>query len=160
MQDVNVRGAFMLARACLPHLRAAENPHVLTLSPPLNLTSQLRHESGHAEPRRRVRRGRHLVDSLWPRTTIGTAAVRNLLGSEAAMARARRPEIMADAAYAILTSPVGHRSGRLLVNDEVLAEAGVTDLTPYSYSGADSGFDPDFFLRDPEPDELERMEQP
>jgi citronellol/citronellal dehydrogenase len=171
MQDINVRGTFMLTRAALPHLRASENPHVLTLSPPLNLDSAF--WLGRFPAYLLSKYGMSLVtlslaaesaddgvavDSLWPRTTIGTAAVRNLLGGDAAVARARRPEIMADAAHAILSAPFSAGTGRLLVDDDVLRAAGVTDLAPYSYTGVDEGFDPDFFLRDPTPEELERME--
>ncbi len=159
MQDINTRGSFMLARACLPHLLESDAASVLTLSPPLNLTSQywLAKFPGYLLSKY----GMSLVtlslaaefpsvsiNSLWPRTTIGTDAVKNLLGGDDALGRARRPEIMADAAHAILTGP--RSTGQLLIDDEVLRAAGVTDLTPYSYTGIDSGFDDDFFLRDPE----------
>lgn len=159
MQDINTRGTFMLTRACLPHLVRSENPHVLTLSPPLNLTSQrwLAEFPGYLLSKY----GMSLVtlaiaaefaeagvaaNSLWPRTTIGTDAVRNLLGGDDALARARRPEIMADAAHAILTTPARQRTGQLLIDDEVLGAAGVTDFAPYAYSGVDGGLDGDFFL--------------
>ncbi|MFT4030130.1 MAG: NAD(P)-dependent oxidoreductase [Protaetiibacter sp.] len=163
MHDINERGTFMLTRACLPYLRNSENPHVLTLSPPLNLESQywlakfpaylmskyamsLATVSLAAE----FRADGIAINSLWPRTTIGTDAVRNLLGGEEGLARARKPEILADAAHAILTTPSAQLTGQLLIDDEVLAATGVTDLTPYSYSGKDEGFDPDFFLAEPE----------
>ncbi|GAA5201960.1 NAD(P)-dependent oxidoreductase [Microbacterium jejuense] len=159
MQDINTRGAFMLTRACLPHLRESENPHVLTLSPPLNVTSQrwLAEFPGYLLSKY----GMSLVtltiaaefagsgvaaNSLWPRTTIGTDAVRNLLGGDDALTRARRPEIMADAAYAILTTPSRERTGQLLIDDDVLREVGVTDFSPYAYSGRDEDLDGDFFL--------------
>jgi citronellol/citronellal dehydrogenase len=74
-------------------------------------------------------------NTLWPRTIIATAAVQNLLGGDAAMARSRRPEIMGDAAYAILARPPAEQTGQTLIDDEVLAEAGVTDLSPYGYGG-------------------------
>lgn len=159
MQDVNTRGAFMLSRACLPHLLLSTNPHILTLSPPLNLTSQrwLAEFPGYLLSKYGMSlvtlslaaefRDRGIaVNSLWPRTTIGTDAVRNLLGGDAAINRARRPEIMADAAYAILTAERGAHTGQLLIDDEVLRATGVEDLTPYSYNGTPDGFDVDFFL--------------
>lgn len=159
MQDVNTRGTFMLTRACLPHLLKAENPHVLTLSPPLNLGSQrwLAEFPGYLLSKygmslatlsiaAEFRDQGVAVNSLWPRTTIGTDAVRNLLGGDEAIARARRPEIMADAAHAIVTASSRSRTGALLVDEDVLRESGVNDLTPYSFSGADEGFDVDFFL--------------
>jgi citronellol/citronellal dehydrogenase len=164
MQDINMRGAFMLSRACLPHLNSSDRGSVLTLSPPLNLDSQywLRKFPGYLISKYGMSlvtlslaaEFPHLaINSLWPRTTIGTDAVRNLLGGDDALDRTRRPEIMADAAHAILTGP--HRTGELLIDDDVLLAAGVTDLAPYSYSGVDAGFDDDFFLRDPEPSSLE-----
>jgi citronellol/citronellal dehydrogenase len=164
MQDINMRGSFMLTRACAPHLIRSDRGSVLTFSPPLNLTSPywLSKFPGYLISKY----GMSLVtlslaaefpdlaiNSLWPRTTIGTDAVRNLLGGEDALRRTRRPEIMADAAHAILTGP--RRTGELLIDDDVLAQAGVTDFAPYSYSGIDAGFDDDFFLRDPEPSDLE-----
>jgi len=159
MQDINTRGAFMLTRACLPRLLESDNPHVLTLSPPLNLTSQrwLAEFPGYLLSKYGMSlvtlslsaefadRG-IAINSLWPRTTIGTDAVRNLLGGDAALARARRPEIMADAAHAILTAPSTARTGQLLIDEDVLREAGVADFAPYSYSGVDAGLDGDFFL--------------
>ena len=159
MQDINTRGTFMLTRACLPHLVASDNPHVLTLSPPLNLTSErwLAEFPGYLLSKY----GMSLVtlaiaaefahagvaaNSLWPRTTIGTDAVRNLLGGDEALTRTRRPEIVADAAYAILTTPARERTGQLLIDDDVLREVGVTDFSAYAYSGIDRGLDGDFFL--------------
>jgi citronellol/citronellal dehydrogenase len=157
MQDVNTRGTFLLSRMCVPYLREALNPHVLTLSPPLSL-----------DPRWY---GPHLAytlakfgmsmctlgmaaehsgsgiafNSLWPRTIIATAAVRNVLGGEAAMARSRRPEIVADAAHAILTRPARMTTGNFFIDDEVLAAEGVTDLSGYAYV-QDADRRPDLFL--------------
>ncbi|MDQ0691352.1 NAD(P)-dependent oxidoreductase [Arthrobacter sp. W4I7] len=159
MQDVNTRGTFMLTRACLPHLLAAENPHVLTLSPPLNLTSQqwLARFPGYLLSKygmslvtlsiaAEFRDQGIAVNSLWPRTTIATDAVGNLLGGAEALLRARRPDIMADAAYAILTTASGKRTGHLLIDDEVLRENGVTEFSRYAVSGIDDNLDTDFFL--------------
>ncbi len=157
MQDVDTRGTFLLSRTAVPHLREAGNPHVLTLSPPLSLDpkwygahlaytlakfgmsmctlgmSREHSESGIA------------FNSLWPRTIIATAAVQNLLGGDAAMARSRRPEIVADAAHDILTRPARETTGNFFIDDEVLADAGVTDLSAYGYV-ADAELQVDLFL--------------
>jgi citronellol/citronellal dehydrogenase len=84
-------------------------------------------------------------NTLWPRTIIATAAVQNLLGGEAAMARSRKPEIMGDAAHVILARPPAERTGQMLIDDEVLAEVGITDLSAYSYGEA-AALQPDIFL--------------
>lgn len=145
MQDINVRGTFAVSRACIPHLREAENPHVLTLSPPIDLDP--RWLGGHVGYTL-AKYGMSLIalglaaelredgiasNALWPRTLVATAAVQNLLGGDAAMARARRPEIYADAAYAILNRPARQCSGNAFLCEDVLVEEGVTDLSDYSY---------------------------
>jgi len=145
MQQIEVRGTFLLTRAAIPHLRVSDHAHVLTLSPPLNLSKRW---LGSSVGYMLAKYGMTLAalgfaaeleadgvasNTLWPRTLIATAAVRNLLGGDAALARSRRPEIMADAAYAILACPPAQRSGETLIDDEVLAAAGVTDLSPYLY---------------------------
>lgn len=157
MQAVNSRGTFVLTQACLPHLRRAESAHVLTLSPPLNLSPHWlgRHPGytlakygmtlltlGFAEELRSD--GVH-ANCLWPRTTIATAAVQNLMGGDGATARARRPEIVADAAHAVLTSD---RSGECLIDDEVLPPG--TDLDAYRVDPTAGDLEFDFFV-DPEP---------
>jgi citronellol/citronellal dehydrogenase len=148
MQDINSRGTFLVSKACLPHLKESGNAHVLTLSPPLNLEPKWfgAHVAytiakygmsmctlGMAEE---FRGDGVAFNSLWPRTIIATAAVQNLLGGDAAMARSRRPEIMADAAYAIFCRPARECTGNFFIDDEVLAEAGVTDLSGYRYGDA------------------------
>jgi citronellol/citronellal dehydrogenase len=157
MQAVNTRGTFLLSRISVPYLREAANPHVLTLSPPLSLDPRwygphlaytlakfgmsmctLGMASEHAD-------AGIAFNSLWPRTIIATAAVRNVLGGEAAMARSRRPEIVADAAHHILTRPARTTTGNFFIDDEVLAEAGVTDLSGYAYV-QDADLLPDLFL--------------
>ena len=150
MQDVNTRGTYVVSRACIPHLKQSSNPHVLTLSPPLNLAPRwfANHVAytiakygmsmctlGMAQE---FAADAIAVNSLWPRTIIATAAVQNLLGGDEAMRRSRRPEIVADAAYEILTRPSRSTTGNFFIDDEVLAEAGITDLSPYAYGdGAD-----------------------
>jgi citronellol/citronellal dehydrogenase len=140
---VNVRGTFVTSRACVPHLRRSANPHILTLSPPLDLRPDWL--AAHL-PYTLSKYGMSLVmlgmaeefradgiacNTLWPRTTIATAAVEFALGGEPLMRRSRRPEIMADAAHAILTRPSRELSGHCLIDDEVLAQAGVTDFDAY-----------------------------
>ena len=157
MQSVNARGTFLLSRTCVAHLMDAENPHVLTLSPPLSLDPKwfgphlaytlakfgmsmctLGMAAEHAE-------AGIAFNSLWPRTIIATAAVQNILGGEAAMARSRRPEIVADAAHAILTRPAATTTGNFFIDDEVLAEEGVSDLSGYAYV-ENADLLPDLFL--------------
>src|SRR4051794_24891308 len=155
MQDINTRGTFLVSKACLPHLRQGDNPHVLTLSPPLNLDPKWfgPHVAytiakygmsmctlGMAEEFR----GEVAFNSLWPRTIIATAAVQNLLGGDAAMARSRRPEIMADAAYAIFTRPARECTGNFFIDEDLLE--GV-DLGRYRYGdAAEEDLAPDLFL--------------
>ena len=134
MQDINTRGTFMCSKACVPHLKGAENPHVLTLSPPISLDPKWLRGEGIA------------FNSLWPRTLIATAAVQNLLGGDEAMKRSRKPEIYADAAYAVLTRPSRECTGNLYLCEDVLAEAGVSDLSGYSYAGDDAELQVDLYV--------------
>jgi citronellol/citronellal dehydrogenase len=158
MQDINTRGTFLLSKAAIPHLRAAANPHILTLSPPLNLAP---HWIGGHLGYTLAKYGMSLctvglaeefaaegiaANSLWPRTMIDTAAVRNLLGGSAQAAHARSPRIVADAAYAILTRPSRECTGNLFVDDEVLAAEGMTDLSGYLAAGATGDLALDIFL--------------
>lgn len=145
MQDINVRGTFAVSRACIPHLRGRENPHILTLSPPLDLDPRwLGPHLGYTLAKygmslialglaAELREDGIASNALWPRTLVATAAVQNLLGGDEAMARARRPEVYADAAYAILNRPSRECSGNAFLCEDVLVEEGVTDLSPYSY---------------------------
>jgi citronellol/citronellal dehydrogenase len=145
MQDINTRGTYVVSKACIPHLREAENPHILTLSPPISL--EPRWLGGHiaytiakygmslcalgfAEE---LREAGIASNALWPRTIIATAAVQNLLGGDAAMQRSRRPELYADAAYAIVTRPSRECTGNTYLCEDVLAEEGVTDFREYMY---------------------------
>ena len=156
MMAVNVRGTFLCSQACIPHLKKAANPHILTLSPPLAMDERwfAPHVAytiakyGMSEVvlglAGELREDGIAANALWPRTTIATAAV-NMLGGDPMMKRSRKPEIMADAAHYILTRPARSFTGRFLIDDAVLAEAGVTDLSVYSVTpGAE--LLPDFFL--------------
>ncbi len=148
MQDINTRGTFVVSQACIPHLKNAANPHVLTLSPPLSLNPKW--FGGHVAytiakygmsmctlgMAEEFRGDGIAFNSLWPRTIIATAAVQNLLGGDAAMARSRKPEIMADAARAIFTRPSRECTGNFFIDDEVLAQDGISDLSGYRYGDA------------------------
>ncbi len=142
MQSINTRGTFVVSRACIPHLKAAENPHILTLSPPISL--EPRWLGGHigytlskygmsllalglAEE---LREDGIASNALWPRTLIATAAVQNLLGGDAAMAVSRKPELYADAAYAVLTKPSRECTGNTFLCEDVLQRRGRHRLRP------------------------------
>jgi citronellol/citronellal dehydrogenase len=155
MQDINTRGTFLVSKACIPHLKRAENPHVLTLSPPLNMDPKW--FAGHVGytiakygmsmctlgMAEEFRGDGIAFNSLWPRTIIATAAVQNLLGGDEAMARSRRPEIMADAAYEIFTRPSRECTGNFFI-DEGLLEG---DLGRYRYGDAsEQDLAPDLFV--------------
>jgi citronellol/citronellal dehydrogenase len=157
MHQVNTRGTFLCSKLCLPFLRQASNPHVLMLSPPL--THDARWFAPHlayslakygmslcvlglAEE---LRADGVAVNALWPRTVIRTAAVQNLLGGDASMARARDPEIVADAAHVVFTTPSRELTGRFLIDEEVLRGSGVTDFSRYA-DVPDSELLPDFFV--------------
>lgn len=158
MQDVNVRGTFMLSRAAIPYLRKSANPHILSLSPPLNLEPKwLGAHTGYTLAKygmsmvtlglaAEFARDGIAANTLWPRTTIKTAAVGNILGGEALLARSRTPEIYADAAYEVLVKPSREYTGHSLIVEDVLAEAGVTDLAKYSPGVDEADLFPDIFL--------------
>jgi citronellol/citronellal dehydrogenase len=144
MHDINVRGTFLVTKHCIPHLKKGSNPHILNLSPPINLDPKWlgNHVAytmskynmsmmaiGFAEE---LKPFRIAANALWPRTTIATAAVMNLLGGQMLINMSRTPEIIADAAYAILKRPSSTCTGNLYLDEDVLAEEGVTDLSGYS----------------------------
>jgi citronellol/citronellal dehydrogenase len=142
IHGINTRGTYLVTRACLPHLLNARNPHALMLSPPLNMEERwFKPNVAYTIAKYGMSmcvlgmagefRDRVAFNALWPRTFIGTAAVQNILGGEATMQRTRRPDIMADAAHAVLTRPVAF-SGNFCIDEEVLRAEGVTDLSVYS----------------------------
>jgi len=160
MHQINTRGTFVCSQACLPYLQKAANPHILMLSPPLNMEPRwfAPHVAytmakygmsmcvlGMAEE---FRPTGIAVNALWPRTAIATAAVRNILGGDQSMALSRLPAIMADAAYAILCRPSRACTGNFFIDDAVLGEEGITDLRPYQVDPQKDVDDllPDFFL--------------
>ena len=144
MHGINVRGTFFTCQACLPYLQKSSNPHILNLSPPLNLAPKwfAQHLAytiskygmsmivlGLAEELKKWNIG---VNALWPRTTIATAAVQNLLGGDFIIQRSRTPEIVADAAYAILKKPGKTCTGNFFFDEDILREEGITDFSPYA----------------------------
>jgi citronellol/citronellal dehydrogenase len=144
MHDINVRGTFFVTKACIPHLKRSTNPHILTLSPPINLDPKWfdKHLAytltkynmsmmtiGWAKE---LAKDRIAANSLWPRTTIDTAAVRNLLGGQVLANMSRTVDILADAAYYILSKTSGECTGNLFIDEQVLAKEGITDLEKYS----------------------------
>jgi citronellol/citronellal dehydrogenase len=154
MHQINLRGTFLVSQACLPHLLSAKNPHILNLSPPLNMDAKWfgPHVAytmakfgmsmcvlGMAEEFK----DKVAVNALWPKTTIATAAV-NMLGGEELMKASRSPAIMADAAWVILNKPTSF-SGNFCVDEQVLRDAGVTDLEKYRMDPAVEPM-PDFFV--------------
>ena len=157
MNQVNARGTFLTSKLCLPHLLKAENPHILNLSPPLNLDPGW---FAHHVAYTMAKYGMSMcalgmaqefkdegvgVNCLWPRTAIATAAVKNLLGGDEMMKRSRKVEIMADAAHAIFVQSGRDCSGNFFIDDDVLRETGVTDFDAYA---VEPGMDlmEDFFL--------------
>jgi len=155
MQQVNVRGTFLCAQVCLPHLLKSANPHILTLAPPPSLDPKWwAPHTGYTLAKMGMSfvslglaaefasRG-VAINALWPRTLIATEALNMIPGVSAT--NGRRPEIMADAAHAVLTRPARGFTGQFLIDDEVLAEAGVTDFSGYAFDAA-SPLLPDLFL--------------
>jgi citronellol/citronellal dehydrogenase len=144
MHQINARGTFLCGKLALPHLEKAQNPHILTLSPPLDLdprwfSPNLAYTMAkYGMSLVTLGLARDLapkgiaVNSLWPETAIATAAVGNLLGGEAALRRARKPEIVADAAHAILTRDARACTGHFFIDVNVLKEEGVADFSPYA----------------------------
>jgi citronellol/citronellal dehydrogenase len=158
MQEDNVRGTFMLTKAALPHLLASPNPKVLTLSPPINLDP--RWFAGH--PAYTMAKygmtlaalgfahelGQKGVSStcLWPATLIATDAIGNLPGGDQMLKVSRKPEIVADAAWEILTTEGQGLNGQTMIDEDLLRARGVSDFAPYSMTGKDEGLAPDLFL--------------
>ena len=157
MHDVNTRGTFMVSKTCIPHLKKAENPQVINLSPPLNMDAKW---FGPHVAYTMAKFGMSMCvlgmakefakdgiafNALWPRTAIATAAVRNLLGGEDAIKGCRTPEIMADAAHVILNQTAKENSGNFYIDDEILASVGITDLRKYAVD-PDAPLMPDFFV--------------
>jgi citronellol/citronellal dehydrogenase len=157
MFSVNVRGTFLCSKLCLPYLKKAENPHILNMSPPLNMDPKwFQHHLAYTMSKygmsmcvlgmaEEFKKDGIAVNALWPRTAIATAAVRNLLGGKASINHSRKPEIVAEAAYLILTQNSKECTGNFFIDDEILIEHGITDLSKYSLVPGEKLI-PDFFL--------------
>ena len=165
MNQINARGTFLVSKVCLPHLLKSDNPHILNLSPPLDMDPKWfgPHVAytmakfgmslcvlGMAEE---FKEDGVAVNALWPRTAVATAAIKNALGGDSIMNISRSPEIMADAAYVILTKDSKEFTGNFCIDDNLLADNGVTDFSQYAEVPF-SELAPDFFV----PDEIEPPE--
>jgi citronellol/citronellal dehydrogenase len=159
MHQVNTRGTFMVSKYAIPHLEKAENPHILMLSPPLDMKEKwFAPNVAYSIAKYGMSlcvlglagelRGRGIaVNALWPRTTIATSAIKNLLGGDALMRASRTPEILADAAYAIFNKSAKAFTGQFLIDDTFLAGEGVTDFETYRVDPT-VPLAPDFFVPD------------
>jgi len=160
MHNINTRGTFLCSQKAIPFLKKAENPHVLNLSPPLNMeTRWFQNHVAYTMAKfgmsmcvlgmaGEFARDGIAFNALWPRTAIATAAVKNNLGGDFAMQMSRKPEIMADAAYAIFTRNSREFTGNFCIDDEVLASEGITDLKHYQVNPelSQDKLAPDFFI--------------
>jgi citronellol/citronellal dehydrogenase len=157
MHQINARGTFMVSKYAIPHLLKAENPHILMLSPPLDMKEKwFAAHTGYSMAKFGMSlvvlglggelRGKVAVNALWPRTTIATAAVKNLLGGDALMSASRTPEILADAAYAIFNKPKSF-TGNFLIDDTFLRQEGVGDFDKYRVDPS-KALQIDFFVPD------------
>ena len=143
MMGINTRGTFMVSKYCIPHLRKSDNPHILMLSPPLDMQAKwFQHSTAYTMAKfgmsmcvlglsAELESAGIAVNALWPRTTIATAAVSNLLGGDAMMRASRKPEIMGDAAHVIFTRPSRQFTGNFCIDDKVLYDSGVRDFDSY-----------------------------
>lgn len=144
MHDINVKGTFFVSKACIPHLKNGSNPHILNLSPPINLdkkwfTNHLAYTMSKYDMTMialglsgELKKYKIAANTLWPKTTIATAAVKNLLGGETLINMSRTPEIIADAAFYILSKPSNECTGNCFIDEDVLAAEGITDLGKYA----------------------------
>lgn len=161
MNAIQVRGTYTVSQACIPHMKGRANPHILTLSPPILLESKWLKPTAYMMAKfgmtlcalgiaEEMRAEGIASNTLWPRTLVATAAVQNLLGGDEAMARARKPAVYADAAYAVLNKPAGEYTGNTLLCEDVLLESGVTDLSVYDcVPGSELGVD--LWVENPNP---------
>ena len=162
MHQINARGTFVVSKWAIGYLEQAANPHILMLSPPLDMKEKwFAPHTAYSMAKfgmslvvlglaGELRSKGIAVNALWPRTVIATAAVQNLLGGDAMMRRSRKPEILADAAYAIFAKPAREFTGRFLIDDSFLAENGVRDFNRYRVNPEET-LAPDFFVPDDPP---------
>ncbi|GAA2544558.1 SDR family oxidoreductase [Mycolicibacterium diernhoferi] len=143
MNGIQVRGTYAVSQACLPHMIGRDNPHILTLSPPIRLEHKWLRPTAYMMAKygmtlcalgiaEELRDAGVASNTLWPRTSVATAAVQNLLGGDESMRQSRKPEVYSDAAYAVLTRPAREFTGNTLLCEDVLLESGITDLSVYN----------------------------
>jgi citronellol/citronellal dehydrogenase len=161
MNGIQVRGTYAVTQACIPHMKGRENPHILTLSPPVLLEPKWLRPTGYMMAKfgmtlcalgvaEEMREYGIASNTLWPRTAIATAAVQNLLGGDEMMARSRKPAVYADSAYAVMSRPARDFTGNTLLCEDVLLDSGVTDLSVYDcVPGSELGVD--FWIESPNP---------
>ncbi len=161
MNGIQVRGTYAVSQACIPHMKGRSNPHIVTLSPPVRLEPKWLRPTPYMMAKygmtlcalgvaEEMRDAGIASNTLWPRTPIATAAVQNLLGGDETMKRSRKPEVYADAAYAVMSRPAREYTGHTLLCEDVLLEAGVTDLSVYDcVPGIELGVD--FWVDSPNP---------
>ena len=162
MQQINARGTYLVSRTCIPHLKRAANPHVLMLSPPLDMDPKwFRGHTAYTMAKFGMSMcvlgmAAEFADdgiafnALWPRTGVATAAIRNALAGDEGMKHCRTPEILSDAAYMIFNKPAKSFTGRFLIDDTFLAENGVADFDQYRVDPT-KDLMPDFFVPDSVP---------
>ncbi len=162
MHQINARGTFLVSKCAIPYLLKASNPHILMNSPPLDMKEHwFAGSTGYSMAKfgmslvvlglaGELRDKGIAVNALWPRTTIATAAIKNLLGGDRIMRMSRSPEIMADAAYRIFQKPARSFTGHFLIDDSFLAGEGVTDFEPYRVDPSEP-LAPTFFVPDEPP---------
>jgi citronellol/citronellal dehydrogenase len=153
MNGIQVRGTYAVSQACIPHMKGRDNPHILTLSPPIRMEAKWLTPTPYMMAKygmtlcalgiaEEMRDAGIASNTLWPRTMVATAAVQNLLGGEESMKRSRKPAVYADAAYAVLSRPAAEFTGQTLLCEDVLLDSGVTDLSVYDcVPGSDLGVD-------------------
>ena len=160
MHNINTRGTFLCSKMAMPYLRKSTNAHVLNISPPLNMeTRWFQNHVAYSMAKfgmsmcvlgmsEEFARAGVAFNALWPRTTIATSAVANIVGGDPVIRRSRTPEIMADAAHAILVRNSREFSGHFYIDDQVLADAGVNDFSKYRVDpdATEAGLFPDFFV--------------
>ncbi|MGZ8322846.1 MAG: SDR family oxidoreductase [Rhodoplanes sp.] len=159
MHQINTRGTFMVSKLAIPHLARADNPHVLMISPPLDMKEKwFAPHTAYSIAKfgmslvalglaGELRAQGVAVNALWPRTTIATAAIENLLGGKETMRRSRKPDILAEAAYRIFLKPARSFTGNFLIDDSFLSDEGVTDFEQYRVDPT-APLQPDFFVPD------------
>ncbi|CAM3353078.1 NAD(P)-dependent oxidoreductase [Mycobacterium frederiksbergense] len=157
MNGIQVRGTYAVSQACIPHMISRENPHILTLSPPIRMEQKWLTPTAYMMAKygmtlcalgiaEEMREQGIASNTLWPRTMVATAAVQNLLGGDESMARSRKPEVYSDAAYAVLTRPAREYTGNTLLCEDVLLESGVTDLSAYNCTPGAQDLGVDFWV--------------